>query len=367
MAAGLDSGADVLAGLTAHLQDSTSNSSSQEQADPFEKAFSHDEFFQKEEDVPVSETFACKKMLFTTLGTSAVKTLDVCLLVPGLLTLFLLAYTSPRSRQKLSGSSLLVLALHLAIWTTTTLTLLRALITIALPTEKDSSNILEKVTWALSRAGLLALELTAIANILLSFQASGKASKRILASSLLIAAIWFTITTIIELLAPSPAFHLFELGYNLYGEGGGLYTVLTAGCLCFLLTLALAVRVRQHKSTPGRNLSLWFVCLLLAVHGVRVVGGLLLVTGIQGGMCLTSVSLYLETAGLPSLVFCLLLLPILRNGQGHSLLAYSVHKDDWDETETAYRREYRDNESSPTIVRNENSVLQDEQDNTDDY
>jgi hypothetical protein len=41
--------------------------------------------------------------------------------------------------------------------------------------------------------------------------------------------------------APSPAFHLFELGYNLYGEGGGLYTAVTSSCLSFLLTLALAV------------------------------------------------------------------------------------------------------------------------------
>jgi hypothetical protein len=38
---------------------------------------------------------------------------DVCLLVPALALLFLLIYTSPRCREKLSGSSLLVVALHL--------------------------------------------------------------------------------------------------------------------------------------------------------------------------------------------------------------------------------------------------------------
>jgi hypothetical protein len=50
-------------------------------------------------------------------------------------------------------------------------------------------------------------------------------------------------------------------------------------------------------------------------------------------MCLTTVSLFLETACLPGLVFCLLLVPILRHGQGHALLSYTVQRDDWDGTE----------------------------------
>jgi hypothetical protein len=39
---------------------------------------------------------------------------DVCLLVPALSLLFLLIYTYPPCREKLSGSPLLVLALHLS-------------------------------------------------------------------------------------------------------------------------------------------------------------------------------------------------------------------------------------------------------------
>ena len=41
--------------------------------DPFDKVFSHDEFFQSEKEVPVSETFLCKRILYYTIGTSAVK------------------------------------------------------------------------------------------------------------------------------------------------------------------------------------------------------------------------------------------------------------------------------------------------------
>jgi hypothetical protein len=58
------------------------------------------------------------------------------------LTLFLLIYTSPRSRQKLSGSSLLVLAMHFFIWASTAILLLRALITIG-TTLQDLSAMCE--------------------------------------------------------------------------------------------------------------------------------------------------------------------------------------------------------------------------------
>jgi hypothetical protein len=47
--------------------------------------------------------------------------------------------------------------------------------------------------------------------------------------------------------------------------------------LCYLLQ----VRGRQHKSTPGRFHSLWFISLGLVLLGIRVVGNLLLVTGVQ--------------------------------------------------------------------------------------
>ena len=57
-----------------------------------------------------------------------VQVFDVCLLVPALGVLFLLFYTSPRSRQKLSGSPLLVAALHITTWATTTTALARALL-----------------------------------------------------------------------------------------------------------------------------------------------------------------------------------------------------------------------------------------------
>jgi uncharacterized surface protein with fasciclin (FAS1) repeats len=35
--------------------------------------FQHDEFFQQSENVAVSETFACKRILFKTIGSSSVK------------------------------------------------------------------------------------------------------------------------------------------------------------------------------------------------------------------------------------------------------------------------------------------------------
>jgi hypothetical protein len=53
--------------------------------------------------------------------------------------------------------------------------------------------------------------------------------------------VFFFAHSLFFLVSPSAAFHVYELGYNLYAEGGGLYAALTSGCLAFLYTLALAV------------------------------------------------------------------------------------------------------------------------------
>ena len=38
-----------------------------------EDVFGHDEFFADKEEVPVSESYVCKKILFSTIGVSNVK------------------------------------------------------------------------------------------------------------------------------------------------------------------------------------------------------------------------------------------------------------------------------------------------------
>jgi len=323
----------------------------------------HDEFFQDKESAPVSEAFICKRILYSTVATSDIKMFDILLLIPSLLFLLCLIYTSPRSRQKMSGASNALVSLKFIILISTVFCLLRALLMTAIPTEKDSGNGLEKVTWTATRSSLMCLELTAILNLIFSTPPNAKSTRRLLACIVLSSLIYFLVTLSIELGLPSPAFHLFEKGYFLYGEGGGLYTAIISGILLALHTLVLSVRSREHKSSPGRRHALCCSLVLLVLHAVRGLGGLILLTGAQGGMCLTSVSLYVHTTGLGPLLFICLVSPFLQNGQGHSLLGYAPQINQWEEEERIVTDKLSEG-ASAGILRNENTDLQE---NEDDY
>lgn len=350
--------------MTADLTTLTAGESSNSTViDLTENVFGHDEFFQDKEEVPVSESYICKKILYSTIGVSHVKAFDVCLLVPALLFLLCLVYTSPRSRQKLSGAPTLVVALQFITLISSVVCLLRSLLLVAIPTVKDSNNALDKVSWTMTRSTLLCLEITAVLNVVFPTLPNTRNSRRLLAGTLLFSILFFVVTLAIELGVPSAAFHLFELGYYLYGEGGGLYTALVAGILGFLHFLVLFIRMRQHKSSPGRSSAIKFSVVFLVINSIRALGGLILLTGLEGGICLTSITLFVHTVVTGPLVFVFLLSPFLRHGQGHSLLAYTPQLNDWEEEDESMKEKLGD---TATILKNESSDPE-LQENEDDY
>ncbi|XP_023338846.1 transmembrane protein adipocyte-associated 1 homolog [Eurytemora carolleeae] len=338
-------------GIVNVLQDVLRGSNSSDK-DLGEEVFDHDEFFhqQNKDEVPVSEFYVCKKILYTTIGVSSVKVFDVCLLVPAILFLLLLIYTSPRSRQKLSGAPAFVVFLQFITLASTAICLGRALLLIMVPAHKDSSNTLDKVSWTLTRSSLLCLELTAILNLMFASLPSSRNSRRLLFGVVLVSIAFFIITLLIELGVPSAAFHVFGLGYYLYAEGGGLYTAIIAGTLAVLNTIVILVRLRQHKSSPGRSKALIYSSILLGLNSSRALGGVVLLTGMKGGICLTSLTLYLHTVLVGPLVFLFILSPYLRHGQGHSLLHYSTQvNEEWTDEDISCEEK-----SGSGILRNEN-------------
>lgn len=75
---------------------------------------------------------------------------------------------------------------------------------------------------------------------------------------------------------------------------------------------------------------------MLGVQGTRALGGILLASDVEFGMCATNFTFYLLIEFLPPLVFMCVLGPFLQNGQGHSLLSQGYHttEDDWLEDDT---------------------------------
>jgi len=187
-----------------------------------------DEWWHERAEFGVSEMSVCKRMLYTTVGDSNDRVWDISLLLPSLLFLGLLSYSSPGTRQQLAGAPLLPSCLHLLLLLSSLASSCRALLLLALPTQPHTEGAKDKVSWVATRTCLLALELTSLLLLALPCPPAPKTAKRLVSISLASALSWGAITLILELTDPAKEFHVYSLCTSLYGEGGGLYTALTS-------------------------------------------------------------------------------------------------------------------------------------------
>jgi len=297
-----------------------------------------DEFFHKKDEYGISEYNGCKYLLYRTIGSSGVKVWDVICFVPSVLFLIFLIYSSPRSRQKLSGAPFLFVAIHVLLFVTSAVSAVRCILMWMAPSPNDDNiaTNMEKITWSFTHAANLCLELTALVIFLFPSLPSNKSSKRILTIISILSLCFGFLITILELKHPAKEFHVFSLTTNLFGDGGGIcimvFSMLTAAAYAALISL----RVLQQKSGSRRSSTFTYCIVMLGVQGSRALGGILLANDVDFGMCTTNFTFYLIVEFLPLLVFLCVLCPYLQNRQGHSLLSQGYHttEDDWMEDDT---------------------------------
>ena len=192
-----------------------------------------------------------------------------------------------------------------------------------------------QVLWCLARTCGLSLEVGALLLLALPAPPSHHTARRSLLVVAVSTAAWGGLTCVLELTDPAKEFHVFSTCTAMYGEGGGLYTALTALLLALLYSCLLATHLCDRKSRPAL---LTYLVLLLVTQATRATGGLLLYHDLSLGLCLSNLSLYLLVACLPALASACLLRPLLAGGPGHSMLqgglGYSRQEDGgWGEEE----------------------------------
>ena len=220
----------------------------------------------------------------------------------------LLSYSWPRTRQQLATSPLLPSALHLLLLLATSTAFLRALLLLALPTHTHTEGVKDKVAWSITRTTSLALELCSLLLLALSPPPSSRSARRALSLLAAAASAWGVFLVVVELAAPAREFHVYSTCTRLYGEGGGLFTALTALLLALLYSALLVLQARAPRPPVP---ALIFLSAGLALQALRALGGILLYYDVPAGICLTSLTLYLLTTCLPPLAWALLLRPAL--------------------------------------------------------
>jgi len=320
----------------------------------------------------VSEYHVCKRLLYTTVGDSNEKVWDIFLLLPSFIFLVLLGYSSPRTRQQLAKVSILPRTLHLLILTATAAAFLRSLLLLALPTQPHSDGIKDKVAWTICRSIGFSLDLCCLLSLAIpspssfsppcspgssfsppafgsspgSEAATRHPTKRYLHLLAASAFVWGIFTLVLELASPSKEFQVFSTCNSLYGEGGGLFTSLTALLLSFLYSAVLLIRLlsplNQHIGSV-----LLFLLLGLLIHLVRALGGLLLYQDVPAGICLTALTLFIQVTCLPPFAWFCLLRPLLGIGLLGRGGGYRPQVDgEWIEDDNE-EEHWRDLDSSP--------------------
>jgi len=322
-----------------------------------------DEFFHKKDEYGISEYSGCKYLLYRTIGSSGVKVWDILCFVPSVLFLIFLIYSSPRSRQKLSGAPFFFVAIHVLLFITSTVSIVRCILMLMAPSPNDDNlaTNMEKVTWSFTHAATLCLELTALVIFVFPILPSNKASKRILAVISILSFCFGFFITILELHSPAKEFHVFHLSTNLFGDGGGICIMVFSLLSAIAYAALISLRCLQQKSGSRRSSTFTYCVVMLGIQGTRTLGGILLANDVEFGMCTANFTFYLLVNFLPPLVFMCVLCPYLQNGQGHSLLSQGYHttEDDWLEDETVGFSQRND---PIGIMRRDETV-----DNADDY
>jgi len=299
-----------------------------------------DEFFHNKSEFGISEYSECKHILFRTIGSSdsGYKVWDVLCFVPSLLFVIFLIYSSPRSRQKLSGAPFFFVAIHVLLFTTSIVSVARVILMWMAPSPNDDklASNLEKLTWAFTHAAIICLELTSLIIFMFPNLPSNKASKRILTVISIFAVCFGCLVSIIELKSPAKEFHVYDPPTNLFGDGGGVCIVLISLMLAIPYAGLISVRCLQPKAGSRRSSTFTYCIVMLGVQGTRALGGILLASDVAFGMCATNLTFFILVELLPPLVFMCVLCPYMQNRQGHSLLYQGYHttEEDWLEDDT---------------------------------
>jgi len=295
-----------------------------------------DEFFHSKSEYGVSEYHACKRLLYSTVGDSNEKVWDIFLLLPSFVFLVILGYSSPRTRQQLAKApSILPKTLHLLILTATAVAFLRSLLLLALPTHSHSDGVKDKVGWTICRSIGFSLDLCCLLSLAFPSSSSSTSTwcppgsptpgaspgsetaprhptKRYLQLLAASALVWGIFTLVLELAFPTKEFHVFSTCSSLYGEGGGLFTGLTALLLSFLYLAVLGIRL--VSPLKPHSMALLFLLLGLVTHLLRALGGFLLFQDVPAGICLTALTMFIQVTCLPPFAWFCLLRPLLGIG-----------------------------------------------------
>lgn len=270
---------------------------------------------------------ACIYFLTAKVRDSSVRILDLCFFQPAAIFLIYLILSACLVTRKLRiFPNVVVLVIYLATFAASVINCVRPIVNVLLHSYGTSSEVPDKILWALLRFTLMSAELSLFAvGCANSRRYKRLSEKSIVALSITVSLVHGVIQGCVDLTSDSPSDIEFTLGF------GGIKLAICTSAVCFLIYLSLLVMLTMRRNLffhlPAyfhlTKTSVYVYCIfLLAVYSTLLFGGIAFFSGQTNGLCAIAFSSFLYYLFYAPLVYVLFLRGYFSSRKGHLAFLY---------------------------------------------
>ena len=258
----------------------------------------------------IEDDGTCKVILYTGLGNSQVRVWDLIILIPNVLFLLFLLFQLPKSRSKIHSSPSQVVKTFYSFVVGLSLTAaVRSLLSIILNLSNPVHDVTDAIIWEFGAFVFLSIELAT--GVLVVIENKIRNHQRLITASCTVALLVTILQIYFEIRRPFYGLRVLTTGYQLWSQGGPVFSAVLAGLLSafsLILLLLTSPPIQEHlKLQTDIKGAILYLTGLTINHSVSCLGSTILSYHVNFGLCLSTLTTYLYyTAFSPFLYICFL-------------------------------------------------------------
>ena len=272
-----------------------------------EDPFFQDTFFHP---ALIEDDDGCKVILHVTIGNSLFRVWDLIILIPNVVFLLFLLYQFPNTRSSLNSSNsqdMKIKTFHSFVVTLSLTSSLRCFLAIILNLSNPVHDVTNTIIWEFGAFVFLSIELAVAGLVVSEDNIRNHQTRRLIAVSCILALAVTASQLYFEVESPNYGLRVLQTSYQLWGQGGPVFSAVLAGSLGLLYTvlllLLLAPPLRGCLQLKTESRTILYLTGLLLNHSLACLGATLLSYHLTPGLCLTNISTYFYFTSLSPLLY----------------------------------------------------------------
>lgn len=281
----------------------------------------------------------CMWILHGEIRDSRIRIWDLCILIPNVLFLLVLAIRFNRARLRLRATSSPIYSTFYAlIIVNVVVSVVRCVVAMTVNAATDNGDLADKILWVIVRFFLLSTELSVIIFGLAFGHLDSRTSiQRVLFCTALISLVFSITQGVLEVITPDESFRVAHSNCGIFGHGGKIFFA-TNSILFFLLYVVIfllpCTRLRERLPLPAKRSFYYYVLFLALLNLAQVVGSGMLFYRLDGGLCIIDIASLIYFGCFTPLVYKTFLSDSLGITQPSIMFSYKAQVDEVVEEDT---------------------------------